>query len=184
MSTAPTLTFAQLKEDLAALPAYSPHLPTNVIAFHMEAGQVLAEFDDSTEEDLRKELEEATSALEDAEKAKSEADDARDVVEKENATLLAEMHAIHEGEESIKTYRERTLQAEKQMEEWREYVRQARGQVEESERECKALRSRKGIPAGVFAQVHEIRQLLSTVARTMGHNQQAQAAAILQKIQP
>lgn len=175
-----TLTFAQLQEDIASFPAYSPHLPTNVISISHECGQIFAELDDSTEEDLKRDLELVQESLEEAERAKSEADDARDIAEKENESLLAEMQAIREGEESLATYRERALLAEAQVEEWKKRIVQARSAEQEAQQECKALRARKGVPAGVFKHIYDIQNLVGQVARS-GHKQLAEEAAILLK---
>lgn len=184
MST-PTLTFGQLKEDLAALPAYSSHLPTNIIALTHVCGEVLAELDDSTEEDLKAELETAISSLEDANRQTTEAEARANKAKEENEKLLQEMAALRDPSdegESVRSYRERTLAAEAQVEEWRKHSVNARHAVEDAERETKALRARKGIPAGVFKQIHRITALLSTISRTMGHNQAEEAAAILKEI--
>lgn len=181
-----TLSLAQLREDLESLPAYSPHLPTNIIALRHECGEILAELDGSTEEDLRKELEQANESLEEANQQTTEAEKRAVTAEEENLKILNEMHALKDPSadgESVTSYRNRALAAEAKTEQYCQFMRDARQHVEQAEAETKALRARKGITAGVFRNVHKITGLLSRIAHTMGHNQQDEAAALLKEIQ-
>lgn len=182
MSTIQTLTYAQLREDINALPAYSPHLPTNVISLSHVCGEIFAELDDSTEEDLREELCQTISSLEDANRQTTDAEARANQAEEECITLRNEMDLLSdpsEDGETVLTYRDRTKAAEAQTEQFRQFMVQARQRVEEAEAETKALRTRKGIPAGVFKHLYTIADLLASVSRLAINQQHAQAAAEL-----
>lgn len=178
-----TLTLAQLRDDITALASAHPGCyPTNVIEVIHQCGEITVE-SENEEDALREELKNAEEATADAEKEAKAATERADKAEEEAQALREEMAALRDGEETVNTYRERTLAAEKQTESFRLYMVQAKRQVEDMERELKALRARKGVSAGVFKNIQKIRTLLATVARSAISKQHAdEAAAILREI--
>lgn len=183
----PTLTLAQLREDIERLASAHPACyPTNVIDVTHQCGEICV--DSENEEDaLREELKAQEEATSDAEKEVQEWKDKAQVQESEIESLRVEMSEIRDTlnpDESIISYRERAQTAEKRTEEYCQFMCDARHQVEETERECKALRARKGVSAGVYKNIQKIRTFLSTVIHSSTHQPTADmAATILREIQ-
>lgn len=179
-----TLTLAQLKEDIGALASAHPAcFPTNVSEVSHICGEICVEVDTMEEDELREELKAAESALEEAEKEAKSAEERATTAEEEAQKLREEMELLHDGEETVSTYRERTLAAEKQTETFRQFMVQARQQVQEAHAETKALRARKGHAAGIYRNIQKIRSLLCDVAQRAGNTLHvATAAEILRDI--
>lgn len=183
----PTLTLGQLREDLKALDACTAYYPTNIISLAVVCGEVLAEFDTSEEDQLREELKIASAEVESANEEATAADERASTAEEKCEALLQEMDEIRDTlnpDESITSYRERAIAAEAGHAQMTQYMREMRRALEEAQAETKALRTRKGVPAGVFKQVHRIFTLLNYVSRSAIHKQHSEeAAAILKDIQ-
>lgn len=179
-----TLTLGQLREDLERLASVHPaSYPTNVIEATHECGEICVDAEND-EDALREELKSAEDALEESGKEFKEANARADKAEEECQKLRAEMEQLHDGEETVATYRERTLVAEKRTAEYSQFMRDARYAMEQMEREMKALRSRKGVSAGVFKHVQKIRTFLATVYQESKHKAHSEtAAALLKEIQ-
>lgn len=184
--TAPTLTLGQLREDLKALDACTAYYPTNIISLAVVCGEVLAEFDTSEEDQLREELKIASAEVESANAEATAADERASTAEEKSEALLQEMDALKDPSangESVHSYRQRAIHAAEMQDQYLQRMREMRRALEEAQTETKALRTRKGVPAGVFKQVHRIFTLLNYVSRSAIHKQHAEeAAAILKDI--
>lgn len=180
-----SLTLGQLREDLERLASAHPACyPTNVLGLSVECGEVVAEYDLSEEDQLRRELKAAQDEADSANKEATAAEARTAIAEEEITALRAEMDALRDPSpdgETVLTYRERAKGAEEARDIAYRQMREMRKAMDEAQRETTTLRARKGVTAGLFKNVHEVIQILYIIAENKGITGE-RAAAILSRI--
>ncbi len=151
------MKLSELIQELSRLPYQHPLTDTNIEAVEMRGTDAFIVTNTS---DLANELEDAKASEARFEKDLKEAEEKIDRLDAENEKLT-EMHADFKDPESGVTpavYRERCEAAEKNAQTWR-YAK------DEAERECTALRKRKGVECGIVRHSHEITTLLGYITQ-------------------